>query len=608
MNNTLKQNLGLLAMSLIMFIVTLDTTITNIALPTITTFFKTNLDLSNWISNIYVLILSVLMIPASKIADQLGRKKLMLLGLSFFGVGSLFCGLSNQIWVLIGMRGIQGIGGAIVTPIMVPLCVSLFGRIKANQVVGEIGAIAALAAAVGPGAGGLIIHYWSWHLIFFINIPITIIVFGLIIFCFSESYDPTVSSKIDYEGILLLSVSLFLLTFVLLKGYDFGWRSPTIIFLIIGMVVTMIVFVITDIKKVEPLIAFDLFKDSTFLSSTIVYFTAGFTIVCSSVVFNFFLEDVLNFSTLHAGYIIMFSSVMVMIVMPLGNSLGQQFNFRWPILTGSLLMAVSLLLLTQISYQDSEFYMIFDMCVLGMGFGLASFSLVSAVQYIPEEKAGIASGMVNAARQFGTCLGIALLVGVLNMNIKGATSNIKREAQNIIRTSQLAPDVKKVANNTIQQRFDSSTAIDNKNIKNKELIGVTKKIVGVPKPAKSSDMYEVYRNNKKIISGAVELRKGAKGFYEQIKTGIDSNQLMTDAERIHQNSQKLILNQKKISIEIQLLAQKQVLTQAFSEIKKSKNKQLTRAFKKTFWLGTLLLFVASPIAYWTDKRQLTEKK
>lgn len=363
MKNNLKQKLGLLALMLIMFVVTLDTTITNIALPNITDYFGTKLTVSNWVSTVYVLILSVLMIPAAKLGDQLGRKKVILGGLIIFGFGSFLCSISQAIEMLIIARGLQGVGGAITTPILIPLCVSLFGRNQANKVVGEIGAVAALAAAVGPAVGGVIIHYWTWHVIFLVNIPITIFTIVLIMICFQESYDPTISQRIDYVGIIMLSASLFLITFILLKGYDYGWTSLRILSLSITAIIILIIFIISDIRKKESLLEFSLFKNLTFTASTLIYFTCGFCIVCSSVVFNFFLENIRGYSPLRAGCIIMFSSIMVMIAMPVGNKLGQQLSFRWPLMAGTLMMTAGSLLLTQLTYHVTIFNMIFAMCV-----------------------------------------------------------------------------------------------------------------------------------------------------------------------------------------------------------------------------------------------------
>ncbi|AGO07071.1 DHA2 family efflux MFS transporter permease subunit [Levilactobacillus brevis] len=664
MNSSFKRQLGLAALSLIMFIVTLDTTITNIALPTITNAFNSNLDTSNWVSTVYVLVLSALMIPTAKIGDQLGRKKIIIFGLCLFGIGSLLCSLSVSIIMLIAARALQGIGGAIATPILVPLCVSLVGRKQANAAVGRIGAVAAFAAAVGPCVGGLIIEYWSWRGIFIINVPITVLTVILIGACFKESYDSTISKNIDYFGIILLSTTLFLLTFVLLKGYDYGWLSTRIIFMAISALVLFIVFILIDLRKKYPLIEFSLFRDITFTSSMAIYFACGFTIVCSSVVFNFFLENILGYTALHAGFIIMFSSLMVMLAMPLGNKLGQSSNFRWPLMTGTVLMALGALLLTQLAYNMSLFQMIFAMCVLGLGFGLGSLSLISAVQYIPEEKAGIASGMVNAARQIGTCLGIALLVGLLNNNISEAVNTTKNSALAEIATANLAEHVKTISSQEISRAFKyTGTGKSTPTIDKNKIVTAAKQTSNLPQPKKSTDLYKLYVSEKQIDDGLDKVTIGTSKLQNNLtKAAVGSQQLYSStmslssslqkvsklaasqsqttsesygiseivdgskkvttgtqqlsedliklnegALAINDGSKKLKDKHGKLTNGIALIAQKRELNQVLRHIKSQKNTELTAAFNKTFLVSFIFLVLFIPISYWTDKSKIDKK-
>lgn len=459
-----KRNLwGLIALSLIMFMVTLDTTITNIALPDITNYFKSSLTDTNWISTIYVLVMSVAIIPASKLGDQFGRKKLMAIGLIIFGLGSLLCGFSNNLNNLIIMRFIQGIGGAIVTPIMIPLSVDLFGRKKANKAVGIIGAVTAVAAAAGPPIGGLILKFLNWQWIFFVNIPIVIITFILLLICFEESFDTTISKKIDFGGGLFLTLSLSQLTFLLVKGYDMGWSSKFSRLLMIGSIIAFILFIVTERIVKEPLIELGLFKEITFSASALIYFMCGFTIVCSSLIFNFFLENVRGYSALDASYIIMFMSITVMLSMPLGSKLVDYLGYRIIITTGMILITLSLFLLTTLSPSTSKQTMIGYMMILGFGFGFACLSIVSAVQFVPESKAGIASGIVNAARQLGTCLGIALLVGTMSHNVDMAKKNIKNQAAVEVTSKKLPSNISDLINDSIAENISSSNIKNNSN-------------------------------------------------------------------------------------------------------------------------------------------------
>ncbi|GAF39846.1 hypothetical protein JCM14202_1723 [Agrilactobacillus composti DSM 18527 = JCM 14202] len=452
MIKTKKSFFGLVTLSLIMFMVTLDTTITNIALPDITSAFNSNLTDTNWISTIYVLVMAIVIIPASKFGDQFGRKKLMALGLIIFGIGSALCGFSKTLPILIGMRFFQGIGGAIVTPIMIPLSVSLFGRKDANQAVGIIGAVTAVAAAAGPPIGGVILKFLSWQWIFFVNVPIVLLTFVLLLFCFKESFDPTISKKIDFSGLIFLTLCLSQLTFLLVKGYDLGWTSIASFSLMVGTLITAVIFLWIEQHSKAPLIELHLFKEITFSASAIIYFMCGFAIICSSLIFNFFLENVRGYSALSASYIIMFMSITVMIAMPIGSKLAVYIGYRIIITVGMVLMAASLFLLTTLKPNTPKQLMIGYMIVLGLGFGFACLSIVSAVQFIPENKAGIASGIVNAARQLGTCLGIALLVGMMTHNVATAKTDIKNMAVVQIAKQQLPDNL----SGLIQKRLTTS--------------------------------------------------------------------------------------------------------------------------------------------------------
>lgn len=429
---SLRGRLGLSALCLIMFIVTLDTTITNIALPDITKYFNASVTNTNWISTIYVLAMSVFIIPAAKFGDQFGRKKIILLGLGLFGIGSLLCGLSENLIFLIAVRFMQGLGGAIVTPIMIPLSVSLFGREKATDAVGTIGAVTAVAAAAGPPIGGLVLQYFTWKYIFFINLPIVILTFILITTCFDESYDATVSKRVDVLGLVLFLAGIAQLTYVLIKGYDMGWTSKWSIGLTIGSAICIGLFILWERHTKEPFVEFGLFKEVTFTASSLVYFVCGFAIICSSLIFNFYLETVREYTALKASYIIMFMSITVMIAMPLGTKLQKKVGYKPLITSGIVLMGISLLMLTRLNQSTSWISMVSMMIILGLGFGLGCLSIVSAVQFVSQDKAGMASGIVNASRQLGTCLGIALLVGTMTHTTNLAKDAIRKDSNNEI--------------------------------------------------------------------------------------------------------------------------------------------------------------------------------
>lgn len=428
-----KRILGFTALMIATFLGTLDSTIVNIALPDITSFFKTSINDTSWISTIYVLSLSVFMITASKVADQLGRKKLILIGLSLFGLSSFLCGLSKSLLFLVVLRFVQGIGAAIITPIGLPIGLEILGKDRRQFVVGAAGAIISIAAASGPPLGGLLVQLWGWQSIFFVNVPFCIIAIILSIFFVNESYDTTVSKSIDWAGMLLLTISLFSLTFALLKGSSFGWNSVLTISLFVGAIVTMAFFLLVERRVSNPMLELKLFRESTFTASSVCYMMVGFGITSTMLIFNYFLEDLLGYSTLKAAFIIITISITSAVSVPAGSIIAKCIGTRPVNFWGVFFMGVGVIILSYMNIHATRIEMIIALVVFGIGLGFAGQAIASAIKFLPQEKSGIASGVINAFRQIGTCMGVAILVSILGVNMMTAVSHIKTTAITDIR-------------------------------------------------------------------------------------------------------------------------------------------------------------------------------
>lgn len=523
-----KRILGFTALAIAMFIGTLDSTIINIALPDIMNYFKTGLNDTSWISTIYVLGLSVFMIPASKIADQFGRKKIMLIGLVLFGGSSALCGLSTSLYFLITMRLFQGIGGAIITPIVIPMALELCGREKTQTVASLIGAVTALAAAGGPPLGGILIKYINWQSIFFVNVPFALTSFILIIFFVGESYDKTISKSIDWIGILFLTSTLFLLTFSLLKGRDFGWGSKVIISMFIGSALSFILFIITEAKVKAPVVELKLFKEYTFTASSICYLITGFGIVGPLLIFNYYLQNALCYEALSAAYIVMAVSLTVIVAMPLGSVIAGKLGARPVNFSGVLCMGLGTLLLSRLTANISKAEMVVYMIIFGFGLGFSCQSLVSSIKYLPEDKSGIGSGIVNAARQIGTCLGIALLVSVLNSNVAAEKNNIKNDAVASINNSAIEGSVKKVIIQDINESYSCSgndTGTDQKRLKNKLTNDIMKAVAclsSMPSPNRNDAISKLYERVSTLNDGTGKTLVGQKNLSNGIGTLLSS--------------------------------------------------------------------------------------
>ena len=266
-----RRILGFIGLILAMFMGALDATIVNIALPDIMENLNTGLTDTSWVATIYVLAMAVFIIPASKLADIYGRKLVMLIGVVIFGTFSFACMTADSLFLLIIFRLLQGIGGAILTPIVLPMGIELFGKENTSRITAIMGAFSALAAAGGPVIGGLIIHWTTYHWIFGINVPIAIFAFLMILVGTKESYDLTITKNIDWLGMIFLTCTLGGLTFGLLKGREYGWVSQTIIASFVISVIGLFLFILTERRVKSHIIELKLFKESTFTSSSIIY-------------------------------------------------------------------------------------------------------------------------------------------------------------------------------------------------------------------------------------------------------------------------------------------------------------------------------------------------
>jgi drug resistance transporter, EmrB/QacA subfamily len=531
--------LGFTALAIAMFMGTLDSTIINIALPDIMIYFKANLNDTSWISTIYVLGLSVFMISASKLADQFGRKKIMLIGLVLFGASSALCSLSKTLLFLIAMRLIQGIGGAIITPIVVPMALELFGTQNTQKVAGAVGAVTAIAAAGGPPIGGVLIKYINWQAIFFVNVPFALIAFLLTVFFINESYDKTISKSIDWLGMMLLTAALFLLTFSLLKGKDYGWGSTLIISMLIGSAVSAVFFLLVESRVKAPLVELELFREFTFTASSVCYLITGFGIVAPLLIFNFFLQNALGYEALNAAYIVMAVSLTVIVSMPLGSVIAGKLGARPVNFCGVLFMSGGALLLSRITFDTSKFVMVINMIVFGFGLGFSCQSLVSSIKHLPAEKSGIGSGIVNAARQIGTCIGIALLVSILNSNVSSAKNDIESNADAFIQKSSIADIVKTTMLRDINDSFstddenDSST--QQQDLKQKmqdDIKKAVKEISTVQKPADKT-LAQLYNGVETLSDGITKANDGQKALnsgISSLNSGLDK--LLTGSDTL----------------------------------------------------------------------------
>jgi EmrB/QacA subfamily drug resistance transporter len=432
--NKKYQSISFVAIILGFFMALLDTTVVNITLPKMTQYFNTTMAHISWVVNAYNLAFAAIILTASRLADQFGRKKLFIVGVFLFTISSLLSGISNSLEVLILLRALQGLSAAFVVPVAMPLSAEIFPPEKRGTIMALWGAFAGLAAASGPTLGGILTQFFNWRYIFFINVPIGCICILLTMKFIKESYDPTASKSIDFGGIITISIAMFCLTFALMKANEKGWTSNFIMSLFAASAIALILFVIIELKVKEPMLPLSLFKFVQFTNGSISLFLLGLGMMSGSYFLSFFLTQVKGLNQLSAGLIISTMSLSSMFFSILAAILTKKLGGRFLSALGILLLCVSCYLNSYLTQNSSNIDVILRLIVAGAGTGFSMATLMSStIANVPVDKIGIASGINNMTRTLGTVLGVALFLTIFTSNL---TTQISDAKDSVVQTIQ----------------------------------------------------------------------------------------------------------------------------------------------------------------------------
>ncbi|MED4525804.1 MULTISPECIES: MFS transporter [Bacillus amyloliquefaciens group] len=495
-----KKLIMLSALLLGTFISVMDTTIVNIALPKMLDYFSSNLSQVAWVATGYTLAFAVLLVGASKLADHFGRKKAFMFGLALFILTSVIACLSTSIEMLITIRVIQGLSAAFIVPVTMPIALAIVPQNKKGLIIGIWGAFSGLAATLGPVLGGLLTENFNWQAIFFINIPLGLISLFLAAFFITESYDETVSKKIDYMGILILSGALFCLTFGFAKVSDLGWSSPLIISLFVISVLLFCLFFFIGSKIKNPMIPLSMLKIRTFSFSSFTLFMQGLGLTSGTLIITLLLTNLMGKTELEAGLIVSTLALSSMFTSVLSGKLSDKLGGIWLSGLGMLGLTITTYLYGYIRYDSSVTTVIILLCLTGLALGLViGPAMSSGIRLIPPEKVGIASGILNMMRTVGQALGIAILTSVLTMNINDHTASAKKEAITIVENNQVFD---KNAKNEIithlkhsdSKGFDRRKSIAELNKKEEEILSIT------PDPYKEKVQKSFNTQKKEVIA------------------------------------------------------------------------------------------------------------
>ncbi len=440
---TRGQWLSLLVLSLGLAIVIIDSTIVNVAIPSIQQEFNASLKNLEWVNSIYSLVYAALIVTWGRIGDQIGRKRIFIAGVIVFVLGSALAGASQSISFLIGARTIQGLGAAMTSPSTLSIISATFtGRMR-GVAFGVWGAVAGAAAALGPLLGGWLTTSASWRWAFYVNLPIGVAAILGALFVLSESRQENARLDFDIPGIILVALGIGGIVFGLIEGQSYGWWQPrqsfslgswnwpladlsiTPVSFAVGLA-GLVAFVAWEqhlrSRGQEPLFDFSLLRFRSFrfgLTTVAIVAVGEFAVV---FVLSLYLQGVLGLSAFDTGLTLLPFALATLVVAPSAGFLSARFGPKWVVTSGMLLEATAIFLLSRIiGLTAARGTLIAVLVVYGAGVGLAIAQLTNVVlNEIPSARLGAASGANNTIRQVGASMGIAVVGAVLATQMAAA--------------------------------------------------------------------------------------------------------------------------------------------------------------------------------------------
>ena len=401
------------AVSFGLFMIMLDNTVVNVALPSIQRDLHMQLSELEWIVSGYALTFAALMLIGGKLADAYGRRLIFVLGITIFTLASLACGLASSGDALIGARVAQGVGAAMMNPATLSIIAVTFPPRQRGTAIGLWAGVSALALALGPLVGGLLTEHAGWTWIFFINIPVGVLAIAASFLFIDESRDET-HERLDIPGLLSSGIGLFALTYGLIEANNYGWGSARIVGSFVVAAVALVVFVQLERHRRAPMLDLTLFRNRTYVGANLAMLLVALAMFGVFFFVSLYMQNVLGYSAVQAGAAFLPMTVLIIVIAPLSGRLSDRWGSRWLMAGGMVLLAIQLTYFSQLP-TDATFWRLLPALVIG-GFGMSMTmtpSSAAAMRAVPVEKAGVGSAVLNACRQVGGSTGIALMGAIM---------------------------------------------------------------------------------------------------------------------------------------------------------------------------------------------------
>jgi EmrB/QacA subfamily drug resistance transporter len=408
----------LLTVSIATFMLLLDVTIVNVALPEIERDLGASLTDLQWVVDSYVLALAALTLMAGSLADRLGRKLVFTAGLAAFTAASLVAGFAGDALTLNLARGLQGIGGAAMFGTVLALIAQEFAPRERKTALGIWGASVGVGVAVGPLVGGALVDSLGWEWIFFVNLPIGAATIALALTKLGEARDPT-PGRLDWAGLGTFSSALLLLVFGLLRGNGEGWSSPEIVTTLAGGAALLAAFTAIELRTKSPMLDLRLFRIPAFTGASIAGFAVAASVFSMLLYLVLYLQNVLGHSPLEAGLRLLPITLMAFFFAPLGARLSERVPLRVLIGAGLAVAGVGLLVAGGLDADSEWTALLAGLLLIGAGAGVVNPTVSeAAIGVVPAAKAATGAAINNTFRQVGIAVGIAALGAVFQQRIE----------------------------------------------------------------------------------------------------------------------------------------------------------------------------------------------
>jgi EmrB/QacA subfamily drug resistance transporter len=402
------------------FMATLDSSIVNISLPTIGSYFHVPLNGAvEWVIIAYLVVIAGVLLTIGRLADMVGRKNLWAAGLIVFTLGSAICGASPTLLVLIIARAFQGLGGALIMSVSPAILTGAFPPEERGRALGMNAVFVALGTSVGPTLGGLITANFSWRWIFYVNVPLGIIGVIATLLVLKERQART-TGRFDPAGALLLAVGLAALTLGLSFGQEWGWNSLALIATLIISASGFVLLVIVEQRVTDPIIDFSLLHNRVFVSANVSLIMSFLALFAVSFMLPFYLEELRAFSVIEAGLLLSPLPLTIAIIAPFSGALADRIGTRWLAASGLAIACVGLILISQLNAHSSVGDIIWRLVVTGAGQALFQSPNNSALMgSAPRARQGVAAGFLATGRVMGQSVSVAL-AGAIFTSLGGA--------------------------------------------------------------------------------------------------------------------------------------------------------------------------------------------